>query len=129
MGFIHVVMIDHAWGPCRLRGSGTLSSRNVRDFEFSRQVTIAHGTRVTVDPLPALDHPPSNLPRIPRSCDPNAHFIPESCSHRRFLPRRSDTPYGRRRFVAMTLDCAHAVGYRHHVTSTCDTALARFRAA
>ena len=22
-------MIDHAWGPCRLRGSGTLSSRIV----------------------------------------------------------------------------------------------------
>ena len=61
MGFIHVVMIDHAWGWCRLRGSGTLSSRNVRDFEFSRQVTIAHGTRVTVDPLPALTLPRTSL--------------------------------------------------------------------
>ena len=42
-----------------------------------------------------------------------------------------DPPHAddRRRFVAMTLDCAHAIGYRHHVTSTCDTALARFRAA
>ena len=54
-----MVMIDHAWGPCRLRGSGTSSSRNVR--AFSRQVTIAHGTRVTVDPLPALTLPRTSL--------------------------------------------------------------------
>ena len=52
MGFIHVVISHHEWGLCRLRGSGTPSSRNVR--AFSRQVSIVHGTRVTVDPLPAL---------------------------------------------------------------------------